>query len=205
MGIYKLLPLILSILTLLGGTVEYKDISEIEKALKAETNVQNEADTSLIDDATTKEEMNTEFVEPSNTHTSSNSTSTTKENKDEVKKSKVQENQATVETIGRIEISDLDIKANLTLSQIRYTNQGLNNVGNTIIYVEDSKYREITSNMVIYVRNTVGKKVTYKVYNSFETNLSDTSFYNNETNKCELTLMIKIDENKILVVQAIEQ
>ncbi len=108
------------------------------------------------------------------------------------------------ETMGRIEIPALNIKAELISSQIKYTAAGLNKAGNSVIYLENTEYEGIIENTEIYIRNAAQEKVIYKVYNIYESTLTDTSFYENNTEQIELTLVIKQSDD-ILVIQAREK
>lgn len=72
----------------------------------------------------------------------------------------------------------------------------INQAGNTVIIGHNYRNGALFSNVKrlnegdkIYVKDYRGKRVTYTIYNKFETDDSDTSFYQRETNgKAELTL-----------------
>lgn len=73
-----------------------------------------------------------------------------------------------------------------------------------MIYLENTEYEGIIENTEIYIRNAAQEKVIYKVYNIYESTLTDTSFYENNTEQIELTLVIKQSDD-ILVIQAREK
>lgn len=106
------------------------------------------------------------------------------------------------ETTGRIEVSRLNIKEDIASSQIKYTSLGLNEVGNTVIYTENNNYMSIEEGTEIYIRNSNQEKVLYTVFNTYKTSLSDTSFYEKVTNQTEITLVVKINESEVLVIEA---
>lgn len=72
----------------------------------------------------------------------------------------------------------------------------LNQPGNTVVIGHNyrnglffSNNKKLANGDKIYVTDTSGKKITYEIYNKFETSDTDTSFYQRDTNgKAELTL-----------------
>ncbi|MCI8716547.1 MAG: hypothetical protein HFH63_05385 [Lachnospiraceae bacterium] len=180
------------VLAVSGGTAVY--IKHLSIEFKNETKVYlNEVN------------INENIAVQSNSVTDKND----KDAKDYIKSAKkdAKENKITntdSETMGRIEIPALNIKAELISSQIKYTAAGLNKAGNSVIYLENTEYEGIIENTEIYIRNAAQEKVIYKVYNIYESTLTDTSFYENNTEQIELTLVIKQSDD-ILVIQAREK
>lgn len=91
----------------------------------------------------------------------------------------------------------------------------LNIIGNVVIVGHNYRNGTFFSNNKklkvgdkIYLTDLYGKKVTYIIYNIFEANQSDTSFYNRDTNgKREVTLSTCTDasDDMRLIVEAKEQ
>ena len=93
-------------------------------------------------------------------------------------------------------------------------NAELNTVGNVVIVGHNYRNGTFFSNNkklkigdVIYITDLYGKKVTYKIYNIFEANQNDTSFYNRDTNGArEITLSTCTDASNDmrLIIEAKE-
>lgn len=72
----------------------------------------------------------------------------------------------------------------------------LNQIGNTVIIGHNyrngtffSNLKKLSNGAKIHITDYKGKKITYEVYNKFETSESDTSFYTRDTNGlAEITL-----------------
>lgn len=94
-------------------------------------------------------------------------------------------------------------------------NAELNAVGNVVIVGHNYRNGTFFSNNkklkigdTIYITDLYGKKVTYKIYNIFEANQNDTSFYNRDTNGArEITLSTCTDASNDmrLIIEAKEQ
>lgn len=132
------------------------------------------------------------------------------------------------EIIGTIEIPKTGLKCNIldettprsleiAVTKI-YTTSGLNKVGNTVIYGHNyrnslffSKNDQLQKGDKIYITDMDKNKITYEVYNTFETTSSDTTFYTsvNEEGKREVTLSTCTDDasstDRRLIVQAKEK
>lgn len=85
---------------------------------------------------------------------------------------------------------------------------GVNQPGNTVIighnyrnglFFSNTKKLKINDN--IYMTDNAGKKVTYKIYEKFETTPEDTSFYQRDTDgKAEVTLSTCTDDSSARVI-----
>lgn len=184
------------VLAVSGGTAVY--IKHLSIEFKNETKV-------YLNEVNINEDIAENIAVQSNSVTDKND----KDAKDYIKSAQkdAKENKITntdSETMGRIEIPALNIKAELISSQIKYMAAGLNKAGNSVIYLENTEYEGIIENTEIYIRNAAQEKVIYKVYNIYESTLTDTSFYENNTEQIELTLVIKQSDD-ILVIQAREK
>ena len=81
---------------------------------------------------------------------------------------------------------------------------GLNKPGNTVIIGHNyrngaffSNNKKLAIGDKIYITDYSGKKLTYTIYNKFETTPEDTSFYTRNTGgKAEITLSTCTDDNK---------
>ena len=90
--------------------------------------------------------------------------------------------------------------------------ENINQPGNTVVIGHNYRNGALFSNLKrtkvgdkIYVKDYRGTKLTYTIYNKFETSAQDTSFYQRETNgKAELTLSTCTDasNNMRLIVLA---
>ena len=129
--------------------------------------------------------------------------------------------------VGTIEIPKTKLKCTI-LSEVTkrsieigvgkiYTTSGLNQPGTTVIYGHNyrnslffSKNKELTNGDKIYILDQTGTKLTYEVYNSFETTSTDTSFYTNTDTqgKAEIVLSTCTDDasttDKRFIIQARE-
>ena len=86
----------------------------------------------------------------------------------------------------------------------------MNKVGNTTITGHNYRNGKFFSNNknlavgdVIYITDATGKKITYVIYNVFETEPSDSSYMTRETNgKREISLTTSTDDykNRLIVV-----
>lgn len=94
-------------------------------------------------------------------------------------------------------------------------NAELNTVGNVVLVGHNyrngqffSNNKKLTNGDKIYITDANGKKVTYTVYNVFQTSVSDTEFYNRDTDgKKEITLSTCTDasnDQRIIVLAAAE-
>lgn len=189
------------VLAVLGGASVY--IKHLSIEVKNETKV-NQTNV-YLNEVNINQEITENIPVQSNSVTDKND----KAVKDAIKSAKKDAKENTItntdsETIGRIEIPALNIKADLISSQIKYMAAGLNNAGNTVVYLENTEYEGIIENTEIYIRNAAQEKVIYKVYNIYISTLADTSFYENNTEQIELTLVIKQGDNA-LVIQAREE
>ena len=90
---------------------------------------------------------------------------------------------------------------------------GVNEVGNTVLQGHNyrngmffSNLKKLSNGDKIYITDQSGRKVTYEVYNIFETGPSDTSFYNRDTaGLSEITLSTCTnDGNRRIIVLAKE-
>lgn len=133
------------------------------------------------------------------------------------------------EIIGTIEIPKTGLKANIldettkraleiAITKI-YTTGGINNPGNTVLYGHNyrnsllfSKNDELQTGDKVYITDEEGRKITYEIFNKFETTSSDTTFYtrNSEATggKAEVTLSTCTDDasqtDRRLILQARE-
>ena len=91
----------------------------------------------------------------------------------------------------------------------------LNTVGNVVLVGHNyrngqffSNNKKLTNGDRIYITDLYGKKVTYIVYNVFQTNVNDTECYNRDTDgKMEITLSTCTDasnDQRIIVLAAAE-
>ena len=134
------------------------------------------------------------------------------------------------EIIGTIEIPKVDLKCAI-LSEVTtrsieiavaqmYTTDGLNKPGNTVIYGHNyrnslffSRNDELEKGDEIKILDQQGNKLTYEIFNIFETTMTDTSFYNRTAEitggKAEVTLSTCTDDasqtDRRLIIQASEK
>ena len=87
----------------------------------------------------------------------------------------------------------------------------INKIGNTVIIGHNyrnglffSRNKELKLNQKIYITDNSGNRLTYTIYNKFETTPEDTSFYTRDTNnKPEITLSTcNDDSSKRLIIFA---
>ncbi len=132
--------------------------------------------------------------------------------------------------IGTIEIPKVDLKCaileEVTPRSIEiavgmmYTTAGLNEPGNTVIYGHNyrnklffSRNDELQTGDEIRILDESGRKITYEIFNIFETTMTDTTFYTRTaeiTNgKVEVTLSTCTDDasetERRLIIQAREK
>ena len=132
--------------------------------------------------------------------------------------------------IGTIEIPKVDLKCaileEVTPRSIEiavgmmYTTAGLNEPGNTVIYGHNyrnklffSRNDELQTGDEIRILDESGRKITYEIFNIFETTMTDTTFYTRTaeiTNgKVEVTLSTCTDDasetDRRLIIQAREK
>lgn len=131
------------------------------------------------------------------------------------------------EIIGTIQIPKVDLKCvilkettkralEIAVAQI-YTTSSLNQPGNTVIYGHNyrndlffSRNDELATGDKVYITDQEGTKLTYEIFNIFETTSSDTSFYprtaQDTEGKAEVTLSTCTDDaattDRRLIVQA---
>lgn len=88
---------------------------------------------------------------------------------------------------------------------------GLNQTGNTVIIGHNyrnglffSNNKKLNIGDKIYITDNDGKKLTYSIYNKFETTPEDTSFYQRDTSgKAEVTLSTCTDDSSArLIIEA---
>ena len=85
---------------------------------------------------------------------------------------------------------------------------GLNQPGNTVIIGHNyrnglffSNNKKLNIDDKIYITDNDGKKLTYTIYNKFETTPEDTSFYQRDTGgKAEVTLSTCTDDSKARLI-----
>lgn len=85
---------------------------------------------------------------------------------------------------------------------------GLNQSGNTVIIGHNyrnglffSNNKKLNNGDKIYITDYEGKKITYTIYNKFETTPEDTSFYQRDTNgKAEITLSTCTDDSSARLI-----
>ena len=116
------------------------------------------------------------------------------------------------EIIGTIQIPKVDLKCvilnettkrslEIAVAQI-YTTNALNKPGNTVIYGHNyrnslffSRNDELSNGDIIYITDREGNKLTYEIYDIFETTSNDTTFYSRDTvGKVEITLSTCTDD-----------
>ena len=107
--------------------------------------------------------------------------------------------------LGTISIPKINIKypilekatpASIKIAVAYLSGVGINKVGNTVIQGHNYRNGMFFSNLsklsngdTIYITDEAGTKITYKVYNIFEADGNDSSFYNRDTNGLrEITL-----------------
>ena len=85
---------------------------------------------------------------------------------------------------------------------------GLNQVGNTVIVGHNyrngtffSNNKKLEINDKLYITDYTGKRLTYTIYNKFETTPEDTSFYQRDTDgKAEVTLSTCTDDSSARLI-----
>lgn len=85
---------------------------------------------------------------------------------------------------------------------------GINKVGNTVISGHNyrnslffSNLKKLSNGDKIYIKDTSGSKITYEVYNVFEAEATDASFYNRDTAGLrEITLSTCTDDGKLRTI-----
>lgn len=99
-------------------------------------------------------------------------------------------------------------KKSLETSVVILYGAGLNQPGNTVIIGHNyrngvffSNNKKLNNGDKIYVTDYTGKKVSYTIYNKFETTPEDTSFYQRDTGgKAEITLSTCTDDSKARLI-----
>lgn len=99
-------------------------------------------------------------------------------------------------------------KKSLETSVVLLYGAGLNQVGNTVIIGHNyrngqffSNNKKLSTGDKIYITDYTGNKVTYTIYNKFETTPEDTSFYTRDTNgKAEITLSTCTDDSSARLI-----
>lgn len=134
------------------------------------------------------------------------------------------------EIIGTIEIPKIELKCpildgvNKRILEIAvgkiYSVDDLNKPGNTVIYGHNyrnslffSRNDELSNGDIIYILDQEGNKVTYEIFNIFETTVNDTTFYARTPDmtdwKAEVTLSTCTDDasttDRRLIIQAREK
>lgn len=85
---------------------------------------------------------------------------------------------------------------------------GLNQPGNSVIIGHNyrngmffSNNKKLKNGDKIYITDNSGKKLTYTIYDKFETSDTDTSFYQRDTGgKAEITLSTCTDDSKARLI-----
>ena len=99
-------------------------------------------------------------------------------------------------------------KKSLETSVVILYGAGLNQPGNTVIIGHNyrngvffSNNKKLNNGDKIYVTDYTGKKVSYTIYNKFETTPEDTSFYQRDTNgNSEITLSTCTDDSSARLI-----
>lgn len=99
-------------------------------------------------------------------------------------------------------------KKSLETSVVILYGAGLNQPGNTVIIGHNyrngvffSNNKKLNNGDKIYVTDYAGKKVSYTIYNKFETTPEDTSFYQRDTNgNPEITLSTCTDDSSARLI-----
>ena len=120
--------------------------------------------------------------------------------------------------LGTIEIPATDVKypvlePNVTTKKLETAvvflfGTGLNQPGNSVIIGHNyrnglffSNNKKLKNGDKIYITDNSGKKLTYTIYNKFETTPEDTSFYQRDTGgKPEITLSTCTDDTKARII-----
>lgn len=213
--------LVIVIIAILGllGFLGYDFYKKDKVSKEASQYVDNYNGGSSSDEEENKTQSNTDVSnlnDIASTPTSNTSTSTTSSS---AKKG----NYKGYETVGTMKIpainfnypvlDDVSAPAIEVSVGVLYPNgENLNQPGNTVIIGHNYRNGVLFSNNKklkvgdkIYVTDYRGTSLTYTIYNKFETNDSDTSFYQRETNgKAELTLSTCTDasNNRRLIILA---
>lgn len=120
--------------------------------------------------------------------------------------------------IGTIQIPDINLKypilqenkadALKTAPVLMYTSQGLNNAGNSVITGHNYRDGNMFSDLgklikgnYIYITDTIGRSIKYKVYNIYEDSGENNSYITRNTNgKTEITLSTYNSKNKAKII-----
>jgi len=120
--------------------------------------------------------------------------------------------------IGTIQIPDIDFKypilqenSNKALETsvvLVYTDQGLNNEGNSVITGHNyrngtmfSNLNKVTTGDYIYITDNTGRNIKYKVYNIYEDSSNENTYITRNTEgKKEITLSTYNDNNKAKII-----
>ena len=203
-----LVIIIVAILILLGfwGYTEYKKLDSQTSAKEAV----NEFTTSVTEKNTTKNETtNTDYSNVVNPYDSiqtvSTNTVTTASNTVQTYKGFIM--------VGRIEIPktkvDLPVLADVTSKSIEASvavlyGPGLNQPGNTVIVGHNyrngmffSNNAKIQNGDTIYITDTTGNRISYKVYNTYVTTPEDAEYMTRDTKGAtEISLSTCTDDSK---------
>ena len=95
-----------------------------------------------------------------------------------------------------------------SVAKLYSSGEGINKVGNTVIIGHNyrngiffSNVKNLKINDKIYITDNSGNRITYTIYNKFETTPEDTSFYQRDTNnKPEITLSTCNDDSSKRII-----
>lgn len=187
-----------------------KGASEYVDAFIGETDAEDTKENTSV--AENENSDNTSLSEQVNAAPSGNTSTTTKKTK-----------YNGFDVLGTIEIPATGVKypvlakvttksLNTSVAALYPENAELNTVGNVVIVGHNyrngtffSNNKKLKNGDKIYITDLESKKVAYTIYNIFETQESDTSFYNRDTNGArEITLSTCTDASNDmrLIVQA---
>ncbi len=128
--------------------------------------------------------------------------------------------------IGTIEIPKIDIKypvlqdpptvkkLETSVAALYPQNAELNTIGNTVIVGHNyrnglffSNNKKLSTGDKVYITDLNGNKVTYTIYNIFNAEENDTSFYNRDTDgKREITLSTCTDDSSArIIIEAVAE
>ena len=195
-----------------------KQITAIETPIEQTTT--NTANTNTaVENTTTNETENTNSQgnlteTPVSGNTTGNSTTTKKTSK-----------YNGFEVLGTIEIPKTNVKypvlaklsakaLDTAVCAVYPQNAVLNTIGNVVIAGHNyrngtffSNNKKLSNGDKIYITDLEGKKVTYVIYNKYQTDENDTKSYNKDTNgKREITLSTCTDDSKArIIIEAREE
>ncbi len=194
-----------------------KQITAIETPIEQTTNTANT--NTAVENTTTNETENTNSQgnlteTPVSGNTTGNSTTTKKTSK-----------YNGFEVLGTIEIPKTNVKypvlaklsakaLDTAVCAVYPQNAVLNTIGNVVIAGHNyrngtffSNNKKLSNGDKIYITDLEGKKVTYVIYNKYQTDENDTKSYNKDTNgKREITLSTCTDDSKArIIIEAREE